>query len=787
MLMGRIFAVLICVFIMCAGMAFAYDEAIVGQAERAAETFRSDLALIEKELQLPTVTDEQLTGHRGRLEDIRASALSQAAELAKPLDEVKQQIGLLGPAPTEGSVEVPGVAEQRAALTKTLDRLQGASAQLDLVSVTAEQLTGRASALQRNLFVTRIFEGGRSIVNPQLWLDTGRGLGQMVTRLAALFANWWADASGHANFAGLALIPLFLGFFAGIYLLARGRIRQWTRSHLYANRTPGDIERLWRVVSGVITTFAVLFVLILPVYLALKIGGFITPRFELVLDAAIDVVLVTAIYWAIALRVMAPGKPAWRIVDVDETAAARLPVLAGLAAFTAAATRSMGEIADSLYLPVSYTIGQSALSAMFMLLLLALILLTLSKQTGLPNPVPGRQVYFKWLRRLFPVVWLLIGVGVVALLAGYVALASYITQQIFETAVLVIVLFLLHHLSDAAVAASLDPNSGFGRLLRKLTGLGERGIERFGLAFRTIVDLILLAAGLPLLFLLWTFTWIDFRSLVNTAIFGFRVGDILLSPWSVIVVFLILVAGIVLTNQVVRWLDRRVLSYTRVDKGVQDSLRKGASYAGYVVAAVVAFSAAGFNFSNLAIVAGALGVGIGFGLQSIVNNFVSGLILLAERPVRVGDWVALDAGEGIVKRINVRSTEIDTFDSCSIIVPNSSLITGAVRNWTHGDTMGRFSVAVSVAYGSAVSLVNHVLAEVVRAHPKVLTFPEPQVQLTNFGLYGLDFEIKAYVAHIFDGAAVASDLRFAILAAFAEKSIAIAQPPALMQLEKKRK
>ena len=166
---------------------------------------------------------------------------------------------------------------------------------------------------------------------------------------------------------------------------------------------------------------------------------------------------------------------------------------------------------------------------------------------------------------------------------------------------------------------------------------------------------------------------------------------------------------------------------------------------------------------------------------------MSGLILLAERPVRVGDWVALDAGEGIVKRINVRSTEIETFDSCSIIVPNSSLITGAVRNWTHGDTMGRFSVAVSVAYGSAVSLVNHVLAEVVRAHPKVLTFPEPQVQLTNFGLYGLDFEIKAYVAHIFDGAAVASDLRFAILAAFAEKSIAIAQPPALMQLEKKRK
>ena len=166
-----------------------------------------------------------------------------------------------------------------------------------------------------------------------------------------------------------------------------------------------------------------------------------------------------------------------------------------------------------------------------------------------------------------------------------------------------------------------------------------------------------------------------------------------------------------------------------------------------------------------------------FGLQAIVNNFVSGLVLLIERPVRVGDWVALPAGEGIIKRINVRATEIETFDNCTVIVPNSVLVTGAVSNWTHDNSLGRFSVAVSVPYGSDETQAAKLLIEAARSHPKVVTHPGPQVQLVRFGNLGLDFEIKAAVADIFDGAQVASDIRFALLKAFAENGIAIAHAP----------
>ena len=331
-------------------------------------------------------------------------------------------------------------------------------------------------------------------------------------------------------------------------------------------------------------------------------------------------------------------------------------------------------------------------------------------------------------------------------------------------------MFLLHHLSDAAVDASFDPQSGFGRFLRNVTGLGERAIERLGLLFRTVFDIVLVLAGLPLLFALWTVTWIDMRSMLTSATIGFNVGDINISPRLILVILVTFALGILLTKLVISWLDRRILSNTRINRGVQDSLRTGATYAGYILAAVFALSAAGLDFSNLALVAGALGVGIGLGLQSIVNNFVSGLILLAERPIRVGDWVALPAGEGIVKRINVRSTEIETFDSCSIIVPNSSLITEPVRNWTHGSNRGRFIVAVTVDQESDPEEVRDLLTEIARANDKILTLPGTQCSIgRDSDLWASTSSSRPSYPTSSDGAVVASDVRFEILRTFPRK------------------
>jgi len=776
----RFAAAALCVLGLWLTAAFAFDQAIFGQSDRALQEYRSGIERVAAQLRKPALSDEELVNARAALEKLRAAAADRSAKLAAPLAEVNQQITSLGEAPAEGASEDPGIAKARTDLTASRDRVQSLKSQFDMLSVEAEQMSRRASVLQRELFFERVFDRNRSVFNLSLWYDMGVGIGMFGAGLALLFRTWWAEVGPTGDPVGLLLVPVFVALFAAGYLL----IRRWlTRRFMrYANqgRAIDDMARLWRIVRGVLTTGVAIFILFVSIRLSIDATGYLTPRLFMVWKAATSVVIFTILYYVLARLVSAPGEPEWRIVDLDDKAAWRFSALVGITALVATINTQLGNIAEGLYLPLNYMIGQSALGAFVLFSLMSVILLVVRNQPGLANPA-GRKLYFGWVGKLTPVLWLLLITGFVALFTGYLALANYIAHQMVRTSMVVGVLFILYHLFDATVSASFDPQSGFGIFLRRMTGMGERAIERLGLIVRTAVDLLLIVTGVPLLVLLCTLTWVDFNGIMNTLALGVRVGNITISPGFVVVVLAVLASGVIATRLFNRWLQRRILSDTRINRGVQESILKASTYAGYVLALGFALTAAGLDFSNLAIIAGALGVGIGFGLQSIVNNFVSGLIILAERPIRVGDWVSLPTGEGVVRRINVRSTEIETFDSCSIILPNSLLVTEPVRNWTHNDNMGRFLVAVTVDYGSDAELVKKVLQAAAREHDKVLTHPEPVAILARFGPSGLDFELRAYVADIFEAAGVASDLRFALLGLFAEKGISIAQPVALMQ------
>lgn len=285
--------------------------------------------------------------------------------------------------------------------------------------------------------------------------------------------------------------------------------------------------------------------------------------------------------------------------------------------------------------------------------------------------------------------------------------------------------------------------------------------------FIPLVYALLLLYGVPPTTLaLWT------RSLFS----GIEIGGFTLAPGNLVIAVLVLVAGLVVTNLFRRWLTDRVLPNTRLEFGARNSVAAGTTYLGVGLSLLVAMAALGLDFTNLALVVGALSLGIGFGLRNVVENFVAGLLLLIERPIKVGDWIIVGEHEGTVRHISVRSTEIETFDRASVIVPNADLISTSVTNWTHKNRMARERIPVGVAYGSDTEEVARVLLRCADQHPKVLRYPPPVVLFIRFGDSSLDFELRCFIGDTDDFMTVRSELHFAIERALREAKIEIPFP-----------
>ncbi|MFT4046075.1 MAG: mechanosensitive ion channel [Solimonas sp.] len=263
------------------------------------------------------------------------------------------------------------------------------------------------------------------------------------------------------------------------------------------------------------------------------------------------------------------------------------------------------------------------------------------------------------------------------------------------------------------------------------------------------------------------------RTLFST---GIAIGGVKIVVGKLLIGMLLFIVLLTFT----RWLRRKLEVDWLVKAGVESSTRDTAAtlfgYVTFLIAVLIGISYAGVDLSKLAIVAGALSVGIGFGLQNIVSNFVSGLILLFERPVRTGDYINVDGSEGIVRRMRIRATEIETGDRETIIMPNSNLLSNPVRNRNLRTRASRVVLPVSAAYGSDPAQVRDLLLRAAAAHPGISQTPSAVVLFTNFGTSSLDFELQAPINDADAKGGIASDLRFAIAKTFADAGIEMPFP-----------
>ncbi|MBU4356085.1 MAG: mechanosensitive ion channel [Proteobacteria bacterium] len=390
----------------------------------------------------------------------------------------------------------------------------------------------------------------------------------------------------------------------------------------------------------------------------------------------------------------------------------------------------------------------------------------LSAPTWLHQPVVGL-----FLRSLL---LFLLAVIILADLLGFQNLSLYLAEAAVWTLLAVVILWFLWLMGETLILHLLHPEAG-----RATYFFPERAelIQRVFVFSRWTLGIVLGVAvvlwslnswGITPHQVAWAFQWMTW---------GPTLGPVRLTTLNVLGVILAIYLGFFLSRLVRGLMLVRIFPRTALDSGVQYTITTTMHYVILILAGLIALNILGFPLTNLALVAGALGVGIGFGLQNIVNNFLSGLILLFERPIKVGDMLVIDGQWGLVKEIRVRSTIFETFDRYVLIIPNSELVSNKVLNWTHyGAGINRLTLKVGVSYGSDVRQVTQLITEICQANPRVVPVPPPQVYFEAYGDSSLNFNIWVHLRTPSDRIPATHELNSAIFEAFNANGIEIPFP-----------
>ena len=368
----------------------------------------------------------------------------------------------------------------------------------------------------------------------------------------------------------------------------------------------------------------------------------------------------------------------------------------------------------------------------------------------------------------------LLVVTVLADLLGFQNLSMYLAQAAVWTLLAVVILWFLWLIGETIIVHLLDPEAG--RAAYFFPARAEL-IQKIYISSRWALGIVLGVAvvlwslnswGITPRQVAWAFQWTTW---------GPSLGPVQLTTLNVGGTILAIYLGFFLSRLIRSLMLARIFPRTALDTGVQYTIATTMHYVILILAGLVALNILGFQLTNLALVVGALGVGIGFGLQNIVNNFLSGLILLFERPIKVGDLLVIDGQWGTVKEIRVRSTIFETFDRCVLIIPNSELVSNKVTNWTHyGAGINRLTLKVGVAYGSDVRQVTQLITEVCQANPRVVAVPPPQIYFEAYGDSSLNFTIWVHLRIPSDRMPATHELNSAIFEAFNEHGIEIPFP-----------
>lgn len=772
-------AVLLLAVALCSG-----TWAQPGNAPEVAPT----VAALRSQLENVPVEVETNADVRGVVEQLNAISAATDKFIAArtgDLNDLNARLGELGNAPAAGATENPDITRRRAELIKERNARDADIRLARLVSVDAQQRAGELLAKRRALFEAQLTERSPSPLGRDFWDDVSDAWPGDLVRLERLGAE---VEDGMRTAREPVHAPAVLGTLALALLVALlgNWLAERALTRFAARYLPSGRLRRSLLVIAIVTTNVLLVGLAAQgVFAVFDSHGLWGPQTRKLGQAVVQSSIFIAFVVGLGRALLSNGRPSWRLPPLSDAMAARLApfpwVMAGVAAVVWAPTQ-VNAVVEASFAAV---VATHVMTALVLTGMIGAMLLRLHsapaaeapaaaagmqpKEAGTgpaeaaPSAAAGGLERPMWVGVLLAGVMLILIVIWVLVAIGYVAMASFLASQLTWAGIVVAAFYVLFKFADDLFVAVVSSRSSFGERLQLSFGLQPRTLDQAAVVLSGLSRVILffymvIALATPL----GTSPGEVYQRSGKFGS-GVKIGEIQLVPGAIVSAVTVLVIGFVALRVVKRWLEQRYLPHTGLEPGMQSSITTLLGYVGGIMVIAFGLSALGIGIERIAWVASALSVGIGFGLQAIVQNFISGLILLAERPVKVGDWVVLGNAEGDVRRINVRATEIQLGDRSTMIVPNSEFITKTVRNMTLANAEGRVLIRLPMPLTTHANRAREVMLAAFASHPGVLATPAPSVTLEGVEVGFLIFQAVAYVQSPRLAGGVRSDVLFEML------------------------
>ncbi|WP_454883761.1 DUF3772 domain-containing protein [Sphingomonas oryzagri] len=772
---------LLCLFAL-AVPAVAQDVDPIITSIKALDTASADYRSIDAAFN-ERATSSEADALRDRAAIVKQTAADQVTTLQTQLQLVDARAAQLGPV---APGETPDITAQRKLLIQQQSMIGSAIKRGKLLGIEADQLATEIGQSQADAFSERMSVRVASPLSEAFWDPLFRSLPRDMRRLSA-FVDAETGALGHGLRSG-GLLPALFGIFAAILLLFPIRLILRSAGRRYViERVPGSRIRrtglaLWLTVIGTLVPWLAA----LSFVGGLRYGDMIAAPWNRLAGRFEGACLIAALISALGGALLQRRQPSWRLLPLSDAVANQLRPWTFVAAAVTLASFLLLALQDGVGVSGPAT---AAIDGMSALLYIALVLWFLIGGARLrahfirqadedAEAARGDQSLVAFISLA---TWGVLAVSLLSLFTGYIAFAHFLARFVVWIAVVAASLYLLLLAIDDICSTVFSRDGKLASVFHHGFGMRRSLVDQFGVALSALLRLflILLAAGL-VLFPFGSNIPTLFGQISRVAQ-GITIGQVTISPGAILRSAAVLAVGLFVVRGIQKWLVNRYLPATELDAGARNSIAMVARYAGLILAVLWALASLGIGIERIALLLSALSVGIGFGLQAITQNFVSGLILLAERPVKIGDWVRIGDQEGDVKRISVRATEIQIADRSTLIVPNSELITKSIVNKTLADPLGRIQLQFSVPLGSDVDQVRQMVMDICDRQAAVLNDPKPSLFIDSIMDGRINFNGFAFVSSPRAVYATRSEIWFRLLSELPKVGIELGTTPQQVQ------